>query len=181
MASRTPLLSFLLLAVAVAFGGCANPGGGGGGTADIVTPQRVRTVSRLAAYSTCKMQLLRDPQSRVTLARVQTGVNELVAAQTWDIATLGSIIAANGLPGLTSDEGQLALTAAPLFIDMFTGAQVDLRQVEYARVAIEGVAEGLNMALGPAGASDFSAVRGHGPAPDPTLDQLQREARAARP
>lgn len=138
-----------------------------------MTPQRVRTVSTLAAYTSFKMQLIRDPSSRPTLERIRTSVNELKAAETWDIGTLSTILIAN-TGDLSSDEGQLVLVGVPLFVDLVSGQQVDLKQYEYGRAAIEGVSAGFNLALG----SGVPASRAS--STDAVLNDLQRQARASR-
>lgn len=163
----------LLLVIGLILCGCQTSqqtDGTGGGR--ILTPQRVQAVSRLASYAACKAQLIRDPQSRPGMERIRTALGELVAARNWDVASVGTILAANGMGNLASNEGQLVLTALPLFVDTFSGLQADLKKVEYAQVVVEGVSDGFNMALGPGG-------RG-GPGVDPILEQLEREARATR-
>lgn len=162
---------FLTSVSTLALAGCATDDGSGG--SNVITPQRVRTVSTLAAYTTCKMQLMRDPASRPQLERIRTALNELQASQTWDIATLATIMLANS-GELTSDEGQLILVGLPLFIDLVSGQQVDLKQYEFGRAAIEGVSAGFNLALG---STAYPAAQ---TGPDLTLLDLQKQAIAAR-
>lgn len=157
-----------LLALAVA-AGCTSTSDGN----STVTPERVEKVSRLAAYGSFKAQLIKDPASRPTLVKISTAVNDLVASQTWDVATMITVANANGLDELSSDEAQIALTAAPLFIDLFLNQQVDLRQSEYARAFIVGSADGFKMALGTGAPAARSGV-------DATMVRLSAEARATR-
>ncbi len=159
---------FLLLPI-LALLGCSTSQDG----TSTITPQRVEKVSRLAAYSSFKVQLIKDPTSRPTLVQISTAVNELVAAQTWDVATMITVANANGLSELTSDEAQIALTTAPLFIDLFLNKEVDLRQQEYAEAFIVGAADGFKMALGSGAPASRSGQ-------DATLVRLSAEARATR-
>ncbi len=159
---------FIVLPVLAFFGCTTSPDG-----TSTITPERVEKVSRLAAYSSFKVQLIRDPASRPTLAKISTAVNELVASQTWDVATMITVANANGLSELTSDEAQIGLTAAPLFIDLFLNKEVDLREQEYAEAFIVGAADGFKMALG-------SGAPAAQPGQDATMIRLSAEARATR-
>lgn len=160
--------------------GCATPENGNGGT---FSPDRVYKVSKLAAYLGFKAQLLRDPSSRTVLVQISTVANELVLSQQWDLTTLAATLVANGMADLNSDEAQIALTGIPLFIDLFYGDKIDLRQSEYAEAFIKGAAEGFNMALGamPAGSTlTRSAIRTMPTGPDEVMARLSKEAKATR-
>lgn len=170
------LLIALITLVAI---GCATPQG---------TPDhdpvaaRIHSVSKLASYSGARIQLLRDPDSRAELERIRQGVNELAAQDKWDTAALVIVIGGN-FSELQSDEGTLILTTVPMFIDLFTGAQWDLRDSRYAEAVITGVAGGLNLALGPVPDISRSWPMVSYPASPPAhgvLEKLQSEARSTR-
>lgn len=138
------------------------------GTSGTVTPARVKSVARLATYLGVTAQLARDPESRPALLRARDGLNAMVAASNWDLATLSAVIAASGVGDtMSSNEGQIVLGALPLFIDLFYGTKVDLRENEYAVAVVTGMAEGFGMALGPAAVAKGRASK---------LDQLNAEA-----
>jgi hypothetical protein len=178
----TLLLPILLGAGLLMLGsGCRTPGSGDS-TTDTKPTARIHGIAKLAAYVGTRAQLLRDPSSRPALEQVRGGVNDLVAQSQWDTTAL-VLVAGGHFPEMQSDEGTLILTATPLLIDLLTGARWDLRDSEYAEATITGIAEGMNLALGPA----VVVTRG-GPPPLPTplppahgvIEKLQADARATR-
>ena len=135
------LSAFTALSVLVS--GCSTTSGLGSN----VTPERVQGVARVAAYVTAKVLVSNDARNIETLKKIQTGFNELIASESWDLATAVAVANANGLNELTSDDGQILLTVAPLFIDLATGQSLSLEGVDYAKAVITGTSQGLNMAL----------------------------------
>jgi len=168
----TPIVSTLLLAFGVV--GCGTTSG----TGPTITPARVESVTRLAAYSTAKLALAKDPKNIVTLTKVSNGLNELVASGNYDLATAVTIANANGLGELTSSEGQIALTALPVFIDLIAGESVNLNDSQYAKAVIVGAAGGFKMALPAAGGAPAARVGALTPATE--MRRLQKEAEATR-
>ena len=155
--------------------GCASNPGTGSST---ITPARVESVTRLAAYSTAKIALVKDPRNLATLTKVSNGLNELVASGNFDLATAVTIANANGLGELTSSEGQIVLTALPVFIDLIAGESVNLNDSVYAKAVIVGAASGFNMALPAAGTIPASRAGLQTPATE--MRRLQKEAAATR-
>lgn len=139
---------------------------------------RVHAISKLATYSGTRVELIRSPESRPALEQVRAGVNDLVAQEKWDTASL-VIIAGGRFPELQSDEGLLILTATPMLLDLFTGSSWDLRESRYAEATITGIAAGMNLALGPGAIVTRSGPRVIPPAQG-VLEQLQAEARSTR-
>lgn len=164
----TSLVPCLLLGLLLCSPGCVTQPG----SAPLVTPERVESVTRLAAYGTAKALLIKQPESRAALAQAAAGIHELRAAERWDIAEMGRIAAAHGLDQLNSEEGLLALTGLGLFTDLFTHTQIDLHGNAYAQAVIVGADDGLALALGPAP----RAIGG-----DETLSLLRAAAVATRP
>ena len=164
----TSLVPCLLLGLLLCSPGCVTQPG----SAPLVTPERVESVTRLAAYGTAKALLIKQPESRTALAQAAAGIHELRAAERWDIAEMGRIAAAHGLDQLNSEEGLLALTGLGLFTDLFTHTQIDLHGNAYAQAVIVGADDGLALALGPAP----RAIGG-----DETLSLLRAAAVATRP
>ena len=161
--------------VAIAFTACQSGPDTGWDGGSKITPERVEKVSRLAAYTTVKISLSKDPSSKVLLTKISTALNELVSEQMWDVSTMITVANANGLSELVSDEARIALETAPLFVDLFYNQQADLRSVEYAEAFIVGTADGFKMGLGVA-----RAVGAPAGSVDAELDRLIREARATR-
>lgn len=163
--------------------GCVSSGSGGGSSFQkTVTPQRVEAVARLASYSTAKIMLAKDPKNIETLAKISTGLNELVASKTWDIGSAVAIANANGLNELVSSEGQIALSTVPLFIDLIAGDTVDLKKQEYAQAVVIGAADGFKMALaGPATPAGAASGVPMPPTPATQMRRLQAEAAATLP
>ena len=172
---RRHFLNVSLLTTTALAAGCIRSGENG----SAFSPDRIYKVSRLAAYLGFKAQLLRDPSSRTVLVQISTAANELALSQQWDVTSLAAVLVANGMLDLNSDEAQIALTGIPMFIDLFYGDQIDLRQSTYAEAFITGAAEGFNMALG-AGVATRSAIRTTQVGPDETMARLSREAKATR-
>jgi hypothetical protein len=169
-------LKSLTLAACLIAAGCATnqePG-----ASDDRSVARVHSVSKLAAYSGTRLQLLRDPSSRPAMEKVRDGVNDLVAQEKWDTTAL-VLVAGGHFAELQSDEGTIALTAVPLFIDAFSGAQWDLRESRYAEAAITGIASGMTLALGPGSSGTRSGPVATPPAHG-VIEQLQAEARSTR-
>lgn len=133
----------------------------------IITPERVERVSRLAAYITVRGMLIEKPEARVEMEQALRGFEELIASGDWSITTAAAIALANGLPIISSGEGQVIFEGALLFVDLIGGGSVSLKDNEYARAVIIGLESGLRMGLGKglAAATEF---------------QLQAEAQSVR-
>ncbi len=112
-----------------------------------VTPERVQSVARLAAYGSATGFLIRSPESRPELEKAKLVLATLVAGQQWDIAQLAGAFQQAGFKELRSQEGILAVTGAILLIDVTAGKTVDLKQNDYAKAAIIGALDGVNLAL----------------------------------
>jgi hypothetical protein len=166
------LLSLVAIVIST---GCATNQGGPETDKSVA---RIHSISKLAAYSGTRVELIRSPQSRPALEQVRAGVNDLVSQEKWDMAAL-VIIAGGRFPEMQSDEGLLVLTAAPMLLDLFTGAEWDLRESRYAEATITGIAAGMNLALGPVSTGARSGPVALPPAHG-VLEQLQAEARATR-
>lgn len=167
MKTKLALLPIVLIALAV---GCKT-------LPDWVTPSRVETVTRLAAYSSAKALLIKQPDSRAQLEKAREGFAALAASEKWDIATAASIAATNGLDWLSSPEGNLALTGGVMFIDLILGKQVELSGDANVRAFIVGTRSGLDLALT---AKPTALTRSATPAADPTYQRLLKEAQATR-
>ena len=114
----------------------------------VITPERVERVSRLAAYITVRGVLLERPEARVEMERALDGFSELLASEDWSITTAAAIAMANGLPIISSGDGQVIFEGTLLFIDLIGGGTVSLQDSEYAKAVIIGMESGLRMGLG---------------------------------
>lgn len=166
------VLMGLPLGLLVCAPGCVTTPGG----TPIVTPQRVESVTRLAAYGSARALMLKTPEVRAELERAQSGFHVLRESETWDLGKLASIATAHGLKDLVSEEGTLALTAGVMFLDAVTGGSVDLGQLDYARAVVVGADDGLTLALGASTAGTSARTE----SPAAILDRLRREAAATR-
>lgn len=167
MKIKLALLPIVLIALAV---GCTT-------LPTWVTPSRIETVTRLAAYSSAKALLIKQPDSRAQLEKARDGFAALEASEKWDIATAASIAATNGLDWLSSPEGNLALTGGVMFIDLILGRQVELSGDVNVRSFIIGARSGLDLAL-TAKPAALAATRSA--TPDATYQRLLKEAQATR-
>jgi hypothetical protein len=114
----------------------------------VITPERVERVSRLAAYITVRGVLLERPEARLEMERALDGFSELLASEDWSITTAAAIAMANGLPMISSGDGQVIFEGTLLFIDLIGGGTVSLQDNEYAKAVIIGMESGLRMGLG---------------------------------
>lgn len=167
MKAKLTLLPMVLVVLAV---GCKT-------LPDWITPSRVETVTRLAAYSSAKALLIKQSDSRAGLEKARDGFAALEASQKWDIATAASIAATNGLDWLSSPEGNLALTGGVMFIDLILGKQVELSGDVNVRAFIVGARSGLDLALA---AQPAASTPTRSATPDPTYQRLLKEAQATR-
>ena len=157
----------LVLALcAVVFTGCAT-----WEKQQVITPLRVERVSRLAAYVTVRSALLERPEVRFEMEKAHAGFLELMASENWDITTAAAIAMANGLPILNSSEGNLIFDGVIMFVDIIGGDKVNLKNNEYAKAVITGVAGGLSMGLARNVQREIIT---------PTEIRLQTEAQAVR-
>jgi hypothetical protein len=149
--------------------GCSTTGAGGGGGGKVITPQRVKAVTKLGVYYTASREIAAHPEKRPAFERARAGLEALIAQENWDAEALSIALHQSG-ETFSGSEGELILTGAPLVLDAFSGDQWDLKDQELVRAAIEGSAEGLTLALGP-------RPRGR---EDPWLEKLTTAAQATR-
>lgn len=144
----------LLAAIAIgalALAGCSTQSAVGGSppasTATKVTPERVKSIARLAAFGSAKGFLISHPEYRPELVKAKSILVTLVSSQQWSIDVLAGAFRDAGFKELRSEEGILAVEGAILMIDVFTGRQIDLKNSVYAEAAIVGALDGVNLAL----------------------------------
>lgn len=112
-----------------------------------VTPERVQSVARLAAYGSATGFLIKHPEARPELVKARVILATLVAGEQWDVVQLAGAFQQAGFKELRSQEGVLAVTGAIMLIDVASGRTIDLKQNDYARAAILGALDGVNLAL----------------------------------
>lgn len=132
-------LYVIMLAV---FCGCAGVKPGEG-----ITPERVNSIARLAAYGAATGALVDNPKTRKELEQARVIIATLVSARQWDIVQLAGAFQQAGFKELHGDKGVIIVTGAILAADL-AGNKVDLRNSVYAEQAILGALDGLNLALG---------------------------------
>lgn len=173
---RTTLKQQLLIlaaaiTVSLSLSGCktAESGGVGG---NLITPERVLKITRLASYASATAMIFRDPNSAPLIDRAKNGFCQMKESGTWDLAQAVVLANQNGLNFLDSSEGQVIIGGLPLLIDTFMGQQFDLREQPYAIAFINGACDGLSLAVGPGVRANIG---------DPTKATLEYEAKLTRP
>ncbi len=116
--------------------GCATTGG--------ITPDKVqRGVDSIVGTFTV-IRLKSHPDSKPAFEAARDAINVLVANETWDIAAFGEVLASTGLADGAGDNLGLYISNGVTLINLFTGENVDLKNVLYAKAVILGGAEALN-------------------------------------
>ena len=112
-----------------------------------LTPERVNSIARLAAYGAATGALVDNPKTRKELEQARVIIATLVAGKQWDIVQLAGAFQQAGFKELHGDKGVIIVTGAILAADL-AGNKADLRNSVYAEQAILGALDGLNLALG---------------------------------
>ena len=165
---KRTLIPIALIALAV---GCAT-------LPEWLTPQRVETVTRLAAYTSAKTLLIEQPDTLTALRQAYDGFSALETAERWDLVSAARIAATNGLDWLGSPEGNLAISGGVLFLDLIVGQEIELSGDRYARAFIVGARSGLGLALSQPPAAVSRSMQSD---VDPIHERLVRDAQATRP
>ena len=111
-----------------------------------LTPERVNSIARLAAYGAATGALMDNPKTRKELEQARVIIATLVAGKQWDIAQLAGAFQQAGFKELHGDKGVIIVTGSILAADL-AGNKADLRNSVYAEQAILGALDGLNLAL----------------------------------
>lgn len=112
-----------------------------------LTPERVNSIARLAAYGAATGALVDNPKTRKELEQARVIIATLVSAKQWDIVQLAGAFQQAGFKELHGDKGVIIVTGVILAADL-AGNKADLRNSVYAEQAILGALDGLNLALG---------------------------------
>ena len=112
-----------------------------------LTPERVNSIARLAAYGAATGALVDNPKTRKELEQARVIIATLVSGKQWDIVQLAGAFQQAGFKELHGDKGVIIVTGAILAADL-AGNKADLRNSVYAEQAILGALDGLNLALG---------------------------------
>ena len=111
-----------------------------------LTPERVNSIARLAAYGAATGALVDNPKTRKELEQARVIIATLVSGKQWDIVQLAGAFQQAGFKELHGDKGVIIVTGAILAADL-AGNKADLRNSVYAEQAILGALDGLNLAL----------------------------------
>ena len=161
----------LLIVLALVFTACQS--GTGGASAPAMTPARVESISRLAAYAGTTADLRENPGHRQYYTAARDALDVLIREERWDLDAVMAALSTVPVDGMEGSEGALVLTGGMLLIDAIGGSEFDLRKVEYVRAAAVGIHGGLKLALASKGASKAAAI-------DTVLYRLEAEARSTR-
>lgn len=130
-----------LIVAALAFVGCSTTQ-----TQTKITPEKVGRIAKFAASASALEFLQRNPSSKDDLYKAKAILGSLVAEEHWDILALATAFQRAGFDKLNGQEGIIAVQGAVLAIDL-SGHSIDLKENEYARAAIIGSYEGLQVVL----------------------------------
>lgn len=144
----TAILLALLLPAFLLQPGCTTTGGAGSSDNQVITPQRVEKITRLAVWTTTTAWTTRQPDSVPKFQAALRGVDALVLEQNWDVTALASALTSSGSDSFTGSEGRLIISGTTLLIDTIAGDRVDVRKYEYAQAVILGAQAGLRLGLG---------------------------------
>ena len=116
-------------------------------TSQSVTPAKVERSIDAAVGIFATIQMREKPQSRQKFIAARDGLNALVSQEKWDIAAFGEALAATGATEVTGSDIVLIVQTSVTLIDVATGGNVDLSNVEYAKAVIIGGQKALNRVL----------------------------------
>jgi len=111
-----------------------------------VTPDKVSGIAKFAAQAAALELLDRHPEARPDLVKAKLILATLAAGQQWDIAQLAAAFQNAGFKELRGARGVLIVQGAILAADL-SGHTVDLNSSDYAKAAILGALDGLNLVL----------------------------------
>ena len=134
-------MKYIIVLAMLLFAGCATPG------SNALTPTRVNSIARLAAFGAASGVLVDNPATRPELVKARVIIATLVAGKQWDVVQLAAAFQAAGFKELHGSQGVLIVTGVILAADL-TGNTVDLKNSAFAEAAITGALDGLNLALG---------------------------------
>lgn len=129
----------LPLIAAIALTGCVT-------TQQGITPDKVSGIAKFAAQAAALELLDRHPEARPDLVKAKLILATLAAGQQWDIAQLAAAFQNAGFKELHGARGVLIVQGAILAADL-SGHTVDLKSSDYAKAAILGALDGLNLVL----------------------------------
>jgi len=129
----------LPLIAAIAITGCVT-------TQQGITPDKVSGIAKFAAQAAALELLDRHPEARPDLVKAKLILATLAAGQQWDIAQLAAAFQNAGFKELHGARGVLIVQGAILAADL-SGHTVDLKSSDYAKAAILGALDGLNLVL----------------------------------
>lgn len=135
-------MKYIIVLASLLFAGCATPGSNQG-----LTPARVNSIARLAAFGAASGVLVDNPATRPELIKARVIIATLVAGKQWDVVQLAAAFQQAGFKELHGSQGVLIVTGVILAADL-TGNTVDLKNSAFAEAAITGALDGLNLALG---------------------------------
>jgi len=130
---------FTILLSAALLAGCTT-------TPKQITPAQVHSIAQFAAQAAVLEVLDQNPKARPELLKAKLILATLAAGQQWDIAQLASAFQAAGFKELHGAKGVLIVQGAILAADL-TGRTVDLKAQDFAREAILGALDGMNLVL----------------------------------
>jgi hypothetical protein len=167
------------LSLAVLNTGCKTTGWG-----SAVTPERVQSVTKLAAYVSAYATIQKDADRREAFERANAGLEAMIAQERWDAEAFGIALKQAGVDELLGDDGGIVVTTTVLVVDLF-GVDFDLKETTpgpIVEAVIRGTQEGFELALaGTAPSGEIARTRASLTDHAAVLAKLRAEAKATRP
>ncbi len=111
-----------------------------------LTPAKVGRIAKFAAQAAAAEVLDHNPRALADLRKAKLILATLAAGEQWDIAQLALAFQGAGFKELHGSQGVLIVEGAILAADL-TGHSVDLKANDFAKAAILGALDGLNLVL----------------------------------
>lgn len=111
------------------------------------TPERAQRAARSAALGGASVFLIKNPNGRSDLERVQVILSDLASRKVWDLQLVADALLQANLKELRSVEAVLIIETSVGLIDALSGDRISLAVPVMAEAVIRGALEGVTAAL----------------------------------
>lgn len=151
---------------------------------NVVTPERVQSLTKLGAYVSAYATIKKDADRREAFERANAGLEAMIAQERWDAEAFAIALQQAGVDELLGDDGGVVVTTTVLVVDLF-GVDFDLKETTpgpIVEAVIRGTQAGFELALaGTAPSGEIERTRASMTDHKAVLAKLQAEAKATRP
>ena len=148
-----------------------------------ITPARVQSVTKLAAYVSAYATIRKDADRRAAFEQANAGLEAMIDQERWDAAAFGIALQQAGVDQLLGDDGGIVVTTTVLVVDLF-GVDFDLKETTpgpIVEAVIRGTQAGFELALaGTAPSGEIARTRASLTDHAAVLSKLRAEAKATR-